>query len=238
MRASGGKAIDGDEFRRIWLQYLRAGGQSRASGLLIDTELMPRLIIATKNAHKTAEIAAKLGIDWEVDDLNAYPEMVSPEETGLTFEANATIKATIASKILGGWVMADDSGLEVDALGGAPGVRSARYAGLEANDAENRDCLLKALANFRGKERSARFRCALVLAKGGEPRGTFDGVVEGVIIHNERGGGGFGYDSIFLPDGFCETFGQLGSEIKNQVSHRARALEKAMNFLVGVRGDF
>ena len=184
---------------------------------------MRLLLIATKNAHKTIEIRAILGEGWEVTDLNAHPEIAAPEETGATFAENAAIKALAASRMFAGLVLADDSGLEVDALGGAPGVRSARYAGEDATDADNRAKLLHALAGVRGKARAARFRCALALAA--------DGAVEGVVINAERGDGGFGYDALFVPDGYCETFAQLSGAIKNQLSHRARALEKARTFL-------
>lgn len=192
---------------------------------------MPRLLIATKNAHKTNEIRAILGDAWDVSDLNAHPEIAAPEETGETFAANAAIKALAASRLFRGLVLADDSGVEVDALAGAPGIRSARYAGEQATDADNRAKLLHALAETRGKDRSARFRCVLVLAEAGEVRGTFDGTVEGVIIHRERGDGGFGYDALFVPVGHCETFAQLPGSVKNQLSHRARALAAASAFL-------
>ncbi len=192
---------------------------------------MPRLLIATQNAHKTTEIAALLGPAWAMSDLNAYPDIPAPEETGETFAENAAIKALAASRLFPGLVLADDSGLEVDALGGAPGVRSARYAGPQATDADNRAQLLTALAGVPGKERTARFRCVLVLAEGGEPRATFDGTVEGTILDAERGDGGFGYDSLFVPDGFCETFAQLPAVTKNTLSHRARAMNKARAFL-------
>lgn len=217
--------------------------QKKSGGTRLETErgkwnnrrAMPRLLIATKNAHKTAEIAAMLGSEWEVSDLNAYPDMPAPEETGETFAENAAIKARAASRLFAGLVLADDSGLEVDALGGAPGVRSARYAGLQASDADNRAKLLGALAGVRGKARSARFRCVLVLAEWGEPRATFDGTVEGVIVNAERGDGGFGYDALFVPDGFCETFAQLPPDTKNTLSHRARAMEKARACFFPVR---
>ncbi len=194
---------------------------------------MPRLLIATKNAHKTAEISAMLGPAWEVSDLGRHPEIPAPEETGETFSENAAIKARSASRQFSGLVLSDDSGLEVDALGGAPGVRSARYAGEGATDAENRARLLGELAGSgaRGKERAARFRCAMVLAEGGAVLGTFEGAVEGTIINAERGEGGFGYDALFVPAGECETFAQLGAEVKNGLSHRARALEKVVAFL-------
>ena len=192
---------------------------------------MRRLLIATKNAHKTAEIRAILTDAWDVTDLNANPEITAPEETGATFAENAALKALAASRLFAGLVLADDSGLEVDALGGAPGVRSARYAGERATDADNRAKLVAALAATRGKARSARFRCALALAKDGAVLAAFDGAVEGVIINTERGEGGFGYDALFVPDGQCETFAQLPAAVKNQLSHRARALEKALTFL-------
>lgn len=190
-----------------------------------------RLLIATRNAHKTAEIQAILASDWELGDLNAHPDVPSPDETGETFSDNAAIKAVAASRSFEGWVLADDSGLEVDALAGAPGVRSARYAGPGATDADNREKLLGALAGVRGKARSARFRCAMVLAKAGVVLGTFEGAIEGVLINSERGEGGFGYDALFVPEGYCETFAQLPSSTKNALSHRARALAKAAAFL-------
>ena len=129
-------------------------------------EARMRLLIATRNAHKTHEIAAILGSAWQVTDLTAHPDVPSPEETGATFAENAEIKAVAASRVFGGWVLADDSGLEVDALDGAPGVRSARYAGPGATDADNRAKLLRALDGVRGKARSGRFRCAMVLEIG------------------------------------------------------------------------
>jgi len=196
-----------------------------------QSRAMPSLLIATKNAHKTSEIAAMLGPAWQVSDLNAHPGIPAPDETGETFADNAAIKALAASRLFTGLVLADDSGLEVDALGGAPGVRSARYAGPRATDADNRAKLLDALAGVRTEERSARFRCVLVLAEQGEPRATFDGAVEGEIIDAERGEGGFGYDALFVPKGFRETFAQLPAATKNTLSHRARAMDKARAFL-------
>jgi XTP/dITP diphosphohydrolase len=192
---------------------------------------MHRLLIATKNAHKTIEFAALLGPGWEVTDLNAHPEIAAPEETGETFAENAALKAVAASQLFPGLVLADDSGLEVDALSGAPGVRSARYAGENATDADNRAKLLRELDAVRGKERRARFRCALAIAREGLVVAAYDGAVEGVIINSERGDGGFGYDALFVPEGYCETFGQLPAEVKNQHSHRARAFAKAVTFL-------
>ncbi len=190
------------------------------------------LLIATKNAHKTAEIRAMLP-DRDVSDLTAHPDIPAPEETGATFTENAMIKALAASARFAGLVLADDSGLEVDALGGAPGVISARYAGPGATDADNRARLLRELdaTGARGKARTARFRCVMALAENGAVLGTFDGAVEGIIINQEKGAGGFGYDALFVPEGCCETFGELPSQTKNQLSHRARALAKLAAFL-------
>ena len=198
---------------------------------------MRSLLIATKNAHKTAEIRAMLGDGWDVSDLNAHPDIAAPEETGATFAENAAIKALAASRLFVGLVLADDSGLEVDALAGAPGVRSARYAGEKSTDADNRAKLLRELAAARGKARTARFRCALALAEAGEVCAAFDGTVEGVIINAERGDGGFGYDALFVPTGHCETFAQLPASVKNQLSHRAMALESARAFLLQARAE-
>jgi len=194
---------------------------------------MPRLLVATKNSHKTAEIRAMLGLGWEITDLNAHPNVAAPEETGATFAENAAIKAVAASQLFPGLVLADDSGLEVDALGGAPGVHSARYAGPGASDADNRARLLRELAaaDAPGKSRAARFRCVMAVAQAGRVLATFDGAVEGVIIDEEKGAGGFGYDALFVPEGHCETFAELPSEVKNCLSHRARALQAARTSL-------
>lgn len=212
---------------------MRDCSAARASGILAA---MPSLLIATKNAHKAEEIRAILGGEWEVTDLNAHPEVPAPDETGATFAENAAIKAVAASRLFPGYVLSDDSGLEVDALSGAPGVISARYAGPGATDADNRARLLRELATdgARGKARSARFRCAMCVALDGQVLGAFDGAVEGVIINAECGEGGFGYDALFVPAGYCETFAQLSAEVKNRESHRARALAKAHAFLSGL----
>lgn len=194
---------------------------------------MPALLLATKNAHKTAEIRAMLP-GWEVRDLTSDPG-AGPEETGATFQENAAIKAIAASRDFDGLVLADDSGLEVDALGGAPGLRTARYAGDDATDAENRAKLLRELeaVGARGKARTARFQCAMALATNGALVETsfFDGCVEGFIINEEKGDGGFGYDCLFVPEGCCETFGQMPEETKNSMAHRSRALAKVVSFL-------
>ena len=162
---------------------------------------------------------------FDVTYLCAHPEIHSPEETGRTFAENAGIKALSASAHFGGWVLADDSGICVDALHGAPGVRSARYAGPEATDAQNRSHLLAQMTAFHGAtQRRARFQCALVLAHGGVLRGLFQGSVEGTLLDVEQGLGGFGYDPLFVPDGYEDSFGVLRADIKNAISHRSRAL--------------
>ena len=187
---------------------------------------MSRLVFATSNAHKTEEVAAILGEDWQVADLRDHPGVTLDEETGDTFEANAIIKAVSGSRgVPGLLVLADDSGLEVDALDGAPGVRSARYAGETANAADNRAKLKTELAKLPQDIRfSGRFQCCMVLARDGEVLHVTSGSVEGLLLTEEVGAGGFGYDALFIPDGFTETFGVLPAETKNQLSHRARAL--------------
>ena len=197
---------------------------------LAASQIQRSLLISTRNAHKVDEIREILGSNFIISDLSAlsgFPEM---EETGFTFQENAAIKALAASARFDGWVIADDSGLEVDALNGAPGIRSARFSGESSTDASNRALLLEKLISVRGKSRSARFRCVISLARQGEILANFSGSVEGVIIPQGKGTGGFGYDSLFVPDGHCETFAQLGSEIKNSLSHRARALSELKNW--------
>src|SRR5580704_14931991 len=192
---------------------------------------MQTLLIATRNGHKTREIGQILGSGWVVRDLTSLPHAPKVEETGATFEENAALKAVVISRTFTGLVLADDSGLEVDALGGAPGVHSARFAGPNANDAENRLLLIGKLRTLGGQEFPARFRCVMVLASQGELLGSFGGVVRGKVVLEECGDSGFGYDSIFIPRGYTETFGELQSEIKNSLSHRGRALAKVLEFL-------
>ena len=182
------------------------------------------VLVSTRNAHKLVEIRQILGPSFELLDLSSIPALGEVEETGTTFEENAGLKAFAASAHFGGWVLADDSGLEVDALAGAPGVRSARFSGEGATDVTNRALLLEKLAGVPSNQRSARFRCVIALARGGEVLAHFSGAVEGAIIQSEKGEGGFGYDPLFVPEGFGETFAELGAETKNRLSHRGRAL--------------
>lgn len=191
---------------------------------------MKRLLLATRNHHKTAELAAMLGSGFEVEDLNAHPEMPETAETGETFLANATLKAVAASRFFdGGLVLADDSGLEVDALHGAPGVRSARFSGEGATDQSNLALLLEKLQGV--PERTARFRCVIALACGGERTAYFDGACEGTIIDTPRGREGFGYDPVFVPEGGTLTFAEIPAAEKNALSHRARAMAQALAWL-------
>jgi XTP/dITP diphosphohydrolase len=192
---------------------------------------MQTLLIATRNRHKTREIGQMLGSGWDVRDLSTLPHAPKIEETGVTFEENATLKALPISTIFTGLVLADDSGLEVEALSGAPGVYSARFAGPDADDAANRFLLIQKLRNLGGEEFAARFRCVMVLASQGELLGSFTGTIKGKVVLEERGESGFGYDSMFVPQGYTETFGELQAEIKNSLSHRGRALAKVLEFL-------
>ncbi len=199
---------------------------------------MIELLFATRNAHKTAEIQTILGEQFQVNDLAEHPEIPHVAETGRTFEDNAILKAVTVSKHIPGFVVADDSGLEVDALGGAPGIYSARYAGPDASDNEKIEKLLEQLGRVTATKdaRRARFHCVLALARKGEVLGMFEGLVEGRIADRSRGSHGFGYDPIFIPNGFQRTFAELEPAEKNQLSHRARALEKLRAFLM-VRPD-
>lgn len=183
------------------------------------------LLVATGNRHKTEEIAAVLGPTFVVRDLAALPEAPEVEETGDTFLANARLKALAISRLVPDLVLADDSGLEVDALDGAPGVRSARYAGPGADDGANNAKLIAALDGLDAAGRGGRFRCVMVVARGGEELAHFDGAVEGRLLAELRGSAGFGYDPLFVPDGYEQTFAELGPAVKNRLSHRARALE-------------
>ena len=187
---------------------------------------MIELVVATRNRHKTREIQHILGPEFKVRDLGVQPDVSEIRESGTSFEENAKLKALAASRQLPALVIADDSGLEVDALGGAPGIYSARYAGANATDRDKIDKLLRELERVRATDdrRHARFRCVVALARNGDLLGTFEGTVEGRITDTARGDSGFGYDPIFVPDGFEQTFGELSEEVKNTISHRAKAI--------------
>ena len=195
---------------------------------------MHHLFLASRNAHKARELAEALGAEFALEDLRGHPEIAVVIEDGATFAENARIKATAVSRQLPGLVLADDSGLEVDSLGGAPGVFSARYAGAEASDEANRQKLLVELAK-RGPDaaRTARFHCALALARDGRVLALCEGSVAGQIVRQARGSAGFGYDPLFQPNEFSETFAELPATTKNSISHRGRAVAKMKQFLCG-----
>ena len=191
------------------------------------------LVVATRNSHKTREIQQILGPGFEISDLGAHPDVSEIRESGTSFEENAKLKALAASTQLPALVIADDSGIEVDALGGAPGVYSARYAGANATDGDKIDKLLRELERVRATDngRRARFRCVMALARIGHILGTFEGIVEGTIADRVRGASGFGYDPIFIPEGTQQTFAELPAEMKNAISHRAKAIRRLADTL-------
>src|SRR6185369_9966294 len=162
------------------------------------------LVVATRNRHKTREIQHILGPEFMVRDLGAHPEVSEIRESGTSFEENAKLKALAVSRQLPALVIADDSGLEVDTLGGAPGIYSERYAGANATERDRIDKLLRELDRVRATDdrRHARFRCVVALARDTTLLGTFEGIVEGRIANEVRGDYGFGYDPIFIPEGF------------------------------------
>jgi XTP/dITP diphosphohydrolase len=221
---------------------------------------MVTLLIATRNAHKVQEIRAILGNQFELLALNDFPNAPKVIEDADTFAGNATKKAVELArwleagnhKAMPHYVLADDSGLEVDALHGAPGVHSARFAASDAKenslDQDNNTKLLRLLKEIPADQRTARFRCVIALTpvsfpkienaspvcyadKQELPTQRFDGTCEGKIISELRGANGFGYDPLFVPMGFEKTYAELGDEVKNRLSHRAKALEKLKEFL-------
>ncbi|MGD8394882.1 MAG: XTP/dITP diphosphatase [Candidatus Eiseniibacteriota bacterium] len=196
-----------------------------------------RLLLATRNAGKVRELRALLqGLTIELVGLDAVEPFPEVEETGETFADNALLKARAAVRASGLPAVADDSGLCVDALDGAPGVRSARFAGGDATDADNNHLLLERLADFDGARRTARFVCvaALVLPDGRET--LFEGEVEGRILRAPRGQSGFGYDPLFYYEPFGSTFAEATAAAKNRVSHRARAFGQLVAHLRGLIG--
>jgi len=200
---------------------------------------MQTIVLATRNEGKVQEIRAIL-VDIPIrfislDEAGIKEEI---EETGATLEENALLKARKAHEISRLPALADDSGLEVDALGGAPGVRSARYAGEAHSDAENRVQLLAEMSGIASEKRNARFRCVLALVgregksdKSEANERLFEGICYGSIGHQDRGTMGFGYDSVFIPDGLNETFAQLSAEQKNALSHRGKAVAALREYL-------
>lgn len=198
---------------------------------------MLTLVVGTRNLKKREELVSALvglkGLPLKLKGIEDYPNLPEIEEDGKTFQENAIKKATTLARLTGEWAMAEDSGLEVDALDGAPGVRSARYAGEKATYEENNRKLLKAMEGIPPERRTARFRCAVALAN---PQGLLfvvEGQCEGFIAQEARGRQGFGYDPVFYLPLYGKTFAELGSAVKNQFSHRAQALEKFKKRLQG-----
>ena len=221
---------------------------------------MTQILIATRNAHKVSEIRAILGTSFRFLTLNDFPAAPKVIEDADTFAGNAAKKANElarwisearhSSLVTCHFVLADDSGLEVDALDGAPGVYSARFAALDSKenspDADNNSKLLRLLKDIPAENRTARFRCVIALTPVRSEKNEsaspvcyademetqlFDGACEGKIIFEPRGANGFGYDPLFVPDGFTKTYAELGDDVKNKLSHRAKALEKLKAFL-------
>ena len=191
------------------------------------------LLIATGNKGKIVEFRSLLAsLPLRLRNLADFPEIREVEETGTTFSDNAILKARGYAEQTGLWTLADDSGLEVDALNGAPGVFSARYGGVGLTDSKRVERLLEELSQYTEQERRARFICVIAIA---DPQGQIahlsTGRCEGQIIYAPRGTGGFGYDPVFVPQGFNQTFGELSPEIKQSISHRALAMQAAHSFL-------
>lgn len=188
-----------------------------------------KLIIATKNKGKLAEFKQLLaGLPYEVLSLADYPEIADIEETGETFAENAAIKAEAVARATGELALADDSGLAVDTLDGRPGVYSARYAGVGMGDKANNEKLLHELAGVPQKERTARFHAVIAIAGPGLETKLAHGSIEGIVADSPRGTDGFGYDPLFLVPSAQKTFAEMSAAEKNKISHRARALAKAL----------
>lgn len=193
---------------------------------------MKEIIIATKNAGKVKEFEEFFApYEITVKSLLDFENLPDVEETGTTFEENAALKAEQITAHVQAPVLADDSGLMIDALDGRPGIYSARYAGEEKNDQANIDKVLDELQDVPEEKRTARFICVLAIAEPGKETIFRTGYCEGKIASEPKGTNGFGYDPIFIPDGYDETLGQLAPEVKNQISHRKNALDQLKELL-------
>ncbi len=192
---------------------------------------MKKLFIASKNKGKINEIKSYLKeFGYEIFSLLDTDHIPDVEETGSTFEENALLKARAVFDVVKIPVLSDDSGLEVDYLNGRPGIYSARYSGENAGDKSNNLKLLKELGDLEYDKRTARFKCVICMYDGISAR-YFDGVCEGNIISDPRGDTGFGYDPLFIPMGYSLTFGELGLEVKNRISHRGKALQSFKKYI-------
>ena len=194
------------------------------------------LLVATKNEGKVKELQKLLeGFPVSLHSLNEFEEIPEPEENGATFAENAIFKAQYYAREAGLPALADDSGLEVEALGGKPGIFSARYAGESADDEERNAKLLAELSEVGEEKRQAQFVCVIVFCDANSSiQKVAEGICCGKIASFPRGTAGFGYDPIFIPEGYSETFGELSGEIKHKISHRGRAMEKIIGFLVNL----
>jgi XTP/dITP diphosphohydrolase len=193
-----------------------------------------QIVLASANPHKAEEIGLMLeqsGLRAQVLSLIDFPHLSLPEEDGATFEANALKKARAIAQPTGLIALADDSGLEVTALGGAPGVQSKRFAGEEATDPERYGKLLDLLKDTPEGKRQARFKCCLAIVAPGREETVVEGICPGKIAFVPKGQFGFGYDPVFIPEGWPQTLGEVSMEEKNRISHRARALQAALPVL-------
>jgi XTP/dITP diphosphohydrolase len=190
-----------------------------------------KIVIGTSNPHKFEEIVQILeGIPALFLSLQDFPQIPPIEETGSTFRENALLKARTVYKRTSLLTLADDSGLEVDALQGAPGIYSARFAGKERDYTANNNKLLESMKEIHDKHRQAQFRCVVGIV-GPDTEQVVEGLVRGRIIQQRQGSGGFGYDPLFVPDGFTKTFAEMDEALKNRISHRAVAFQKARFYL-------
>ncbi len=214
---------------------VRPGAEGCIGGSVTDKEY-PTILIATGNPGKVRELRELLApASAALKSLSEFSNIAEVPETGSTFMENAEMKAAGYARQTGLWSLADDSGLSVDALGGLPGVLSARYGGDVAFD-RKMELLLSAMNDTKDKRRSARFTCAMALCdQSGTIRAHVEGLCEGIIAARPRGNGGFGYDPIFVPNGFESTFGELSAEIKAEISHRSLAAAKIMRYLLAFR---
>ena len=190
------------------------------------------LVIASTNMHKVREFRSLLKAFPQIDLLSLadFPDYKPLEETGKSFEEIAIVKATHAAKALHRWVLAEDSGLVVPSLKGAPGIYSARYAGKNATDLDNRKKLLAEMTHLLDEDRNAFYECCIVIASPeGQLKKTARGTCEGMILLQDKGSCGFGYDSLFMKHGYNKSFAELGEQVKNQVSHRRKAIDKLLS---------
>jgi len=194
---------------------------------------MQTLLLGTRNPGKVREIESILADSgWSFTSLQSFPGVDTPAESGATYVDNAILKARFYAVATGMCALADDSGLEVEALAGAPGVLSARYAGENASDADRRALLLSQIAKIPNINRRARFVSVVTISDArGSVLNVSEGICDGTIISSPRGDGGFGYDPLFVPDGYNQTFAELSEDVKNRISHRARALTNTRDFL-------